>query len=60
MTCYLNDHITRTSRQVSITDVPEIAGIGAEEFSEKYDNNLEELNADLYEFDFSTEPKYND
>lgn len=57
---YLNDHNEKTSRQVSINDIPEICGISAEEFSEKYGNDIEKLNKDLYEFDFSIEPKYND
>lgn len=58
MTYYINNHTNRTSQPISINSIPEAAGISAEEFSDDYNGNIEELNADLYEFDFSTTPKY--
>lgn len=58
MTYYINNHTERTSQPISINDIPEAAGISMNEFSGAYNSDIEKLNKDLYEFDFSTTPKY--
>lgn len=58
MTYFINNHTDRTSQPISINDIPEAAGISIEEFSSNYDGDINKLNKDLYEFDFSITPKY--
>ena len=58
MTYFINNHTEKTSRPISINDIPEAAGISNEEFANAYNGDINELNKDLYEFDFSTTPKY--
>lgn len=50
---WLNDHNGRTSKLVNVSDMGEICGFDVSEF-----DNLTELNAELYEFTFSTSPVY--
>lgn len=58
MTYFINNHTEKTSQPISISDIPESAGISMEEFASDYNSDIEKLNKDLYEFDFSTSPKY--
>ncbi|MCB0376274.1 MAG: hypothetical protein KDD04_10175 [Sinomicrobium sp.] len=58
MTYFINNHTEKTSQPISINDIPEAAGISNEEFANAYNGDINELNKDLYEFDFSTTPKY--
>lgn len=58
---WLNDNATQTSKLVRACDIAEICGDmdlpEGVEFDEHYEN-LEALNADLYDFTFTNEAEY--